>query len=226
MYDRVADAYDDAYARKPEIAENRVLEGTIRRLATGRVLDIGCGTGLVAGMLPPEQGYLGFDISAGMIDIACERHPGRTFFHLPPGSEVPMRWVVGTGWDTVTCIFVLSDASDPRRLCQTARDAIRPGGLFIVTAATRRHCRARALHVGVQNGERPDLTPYTPEEFVNMLEGAGFKIHLMTGLNLFGWQLRFLPQRWLSSYMEWEVGGPAYYMPGRCHHMLAVAEAV
>lgn len=59
-----------------------VLAGYLRHLGARRVLDIGCGTGLLLGHLGPDVTYVGIDISPTAIEVARARyadHPHATF---------------------------------------------------------------------------------------------------------------------------------------------------
>lgn len=51
-----------------------VLAGYIRHLGLKRVLDVGCGTGLLLGQLDRDTAYVGIDISETAIGEAARRH--------------------------------------------------------------------------------------------------------------------------------------------------------
>ena len=55
----------------------------VQHLGVRRVLDLGCGTGLLLAYLPPAVGYVGIDISPTAIESARARFQGRphTSFH-------------------------------------------------------------------------------------------------------------------------------------------------
>jgi SAM-dependent methyltransferase len=71
-------------------------------LEPGRsILDVGCGLGDLAGVLPPEIDYLGVDIAQGMVDTARSAQPTRRFEvgHLlePSFAPGPFDLVVASG---------------------------------------------------------------------------------------------------------------------------------
>jgi len=51
-----------------------VLASYIRHLGLKRVLDVGCGTGLLLGHLDRQVGYVGMDVSPTAIEMARQRH--------------------------------------------------------------------------------------------------------------------------------------------------------
>jgi SAM-dependent methyltransferase len=77
-YDTVASSYAElVHDGPPDEAANLDL---FAKLASGRVLDVGCGPGRVAGLLH-DRGLdvIGIDLSPGMIEIARRDHPGPDF---------------------------------------------------------------------------------------------------------------------------------------------------
>ena len=69
-----------------EIAHREVLAALVKRwmMPGERLLEIGCGSGLVYNQLVPHMlpnhAYVGIDISAAMLKIACKRFPEGNFF--------------------------------------------------------------------------------------------------------------------------------------------------
>lgn len=55
-----------------------VLAGYIGHLGLGRILDVGCGTGLLLDHLRHDVGYVGVDISPTAVEAARKRHAART----------------------------------------------------------------------------------------------------------------------------------------------------
>jgi SAM-dependent methyltransferase len=107
-------------------------------IATGLVVDLGCGSGLWARELV-DAGYdvLGIDISSAMIDIARRRVP-QGEFHVASLLEAKL-----PACDAVTslgeCFNYLFDKSNSirqlRRLFRRIYTALKPGGLLIFDIA-------------------------------------------------------------------------------------------
>jgi SAM-dependent methyltransferase len=109
-------------------------------LATGTVVDLGCGSGILAGLLV-DAGYdvVGVDLSPAMIELARRRAPGARF-HRGSVHDFPLP----AGAVAVTAVGeVLGYATDPTAgveafaaLAVRAHAALVPGGLFTCDVAT------------------------------------------------------------------------------------------
>lgn len=115
--------------------------GMLRRagIRGGRVVDLGCGSGLwAADLVRAGYGVVGVDISAAMIRIARQRVPEGEFhvgsyldFELPPCDAVT---------SLGECFNYLFDEANSRqrlaRLFRRVYHALKPGGQFIFDVAT------------------------------------------------------------------------------------------
>lgn len=76
FYADFAGHYDEVFPARPDVVA--FLERALP--PTGRLLDVGCGTGAFCGQLAgPDRPCLGIDLDPGMIDQAEARHPGVDF---------------------------------------------------------------------------------------------------------------------------------------------------
>lgn len=132
-YNQRASRYDDAYQRRSDRAEDRVvarlLEPMVQHADT--VLDLGCGTGWVLDNLGHfVDDYIGIDVSQGMLDQAREKHPGRGFIHGDMSTEAlgvePVDLLVST-FGSVSYVH-------PLEIADVAYECIKPGGRFFVMA--------------------------------------------------------------------------------------------
>jgi SAM-dependent methyltransferase len=80
-YSRVAAGYDEHYRDAISEAENKLVFDLLRQaLPAGRLIDLGCGTGLALdhlGIAPSD--YVGVDISEGMLKVGRAKHPEYEF---------------------------------------------------------------------------------------------------------------------------------------------------
>ena len=115
------------------------------------VLDVGCGSGLLARALLAE-GYAvrGTDASPAMIDLARAHAPGGRFdaIGLPtrrspgePGGLPIAAAIVSTGH----VLNYLDSREDVGLALAELADALRPGGLLVIDLMTERFCEARDL---------------------------------------------------------------------------------
>ena len=96
-FDRLAPIYDGLYrSDRTRLEDERLLEllGNVLDIMPpwhGRnVLDVGCGTGLFMKLTSwPEDGYVGLDVSPGMMELARIAYP-RATFHLGDVENIPL----------------------------------------------------------------------------------------------------------------------------------------
>jgi SAM-dependent methyltransferase len=141
------------YAGHVENTQRGILERLRRHgVAPGqRVLDVGCGSGLLARALLGE-GYAvaGVDASPAMIELARAQAPGADFDarHLPTrrrpgetGALPPADAIVSTGH----VLNYLDSRDDIALALAELAAALRPGGLLAIDLMTERFAEARDL---------------------------------------------------------------------------------
>lgn len=133
--DAQAAIHNEAFGRLAALAADRLLaELAAAGLQSGTVVDLGCGSGILARRLG-DAGYdvLGTDISAPMLEIAQRQAPGARFVHgslwdlpLPPSVAVTS---IGEALNYATD----PAAGDPafEALAVRVADALAPGGVFL-----------------------------------------------------------------------------------------------
>ncbi len=110
-----------------------------------RIVDVGCGTGILAGRLAREVGaelVCGCDLSMGMLHRAAARGPGP--WVCADGLRLPL----GSGSvDAVVCTEAFHWLPDPGAALTEFRRIVRRGGLLVIGVASPRTAPgARALH--------------------------------------------------------------------------------
>ncbi len=89
----------------------------------GSILDIGCGNGALADHCNPKN-YLGFDISAEVLQIATNLHPLYTFTsELPTGKE----------FDRIIMLAVIEHITDPIMILTKLMFLLKDDGKIIIT---------------------------------------------------------------------------------------------
>lgn len=132
-FDRIAHEYDEALP--PHVVEH-YLAKRVRYIAencpSGRALDVGCGTGVLAGRLA-GAGFTvtGLDPSQGMLDVMAASEPGVAGIR-GEGSALPFD--DGT-FDVVLTVAALHHVADPAEVHATLVEMVRvtrPGGRLVV----------------------------------------------------------------------------------------------
>ena len=157
-------------------------KGTLRPLDGLRVLDIGCGGGLVSEPLA----RLGASMTG--IDPATENIAAAKAHAEPQALTIDYRAVTvealvaeGAQFDAVLCLEVVEHVPDPAAFLAVCAKLVRPGGMMI-TSTINRTMKAyllaivgaeyilRWLPTGTHQWERF----VTPDEMARYLAGAGF----------------------------------------------------
>jgi len=105
IYDGIAREYDGMYERQECFAENDMVKESLLRngFKLNSVLDVGCGTGLLLDIAEVGDGYVGIDISQGMLDVFEEKHGGRDIAKVSFEEFVKIKGLHCI--DEVVCLF-------------------------------------------------------------------------------------------------------------------------
>src|ERR1041384_5761370 len=129
-FDAIAAEYDDSIpvhvmahltARRVELARSLV--------PTGKVLDVGCGTGRFLENLPTTYQRMGVDVSVGMLEIAREKG---LEVQQASGDDLPFDT---DSFDLVASFALFHHIIEPNLVRATLREmvrVVRPGGAIIV----------------------------------------------------------------------------------------------
>ncbi|GLX98950.1 methyltransferase domain-containing protein [Herbidospora sp. NEAU-GS84] len=147
-----------------------------------RVLDLGCGTGVLSGEIAVRGAYvLGIDGSQAMIETAIAQFP-RLDFTVGDGHD----FTVAQPFDAVFSNAALHWMSrDPDAVIDSVREALRPGGRFVAELGGAGNCAALTsamLTAWREHGLRePELPWYfpSPAEYAVRLERAGFTLRIL-----------------------------------------------
>jgi SAM-dependent methyltransferase len=132
-FDEIAEVYDESLPA--HVVAHYLAKRTAYVVALcppGRVLDVGCGTGALAGRLA-QRGYdvVGVDPSAGMLEIMRARHPAAEAV-VASGTALPFE---DDRFDLVLTVAALHHVAEPEAVRQTLDEMTRvsrPGGRILV----------------------------------------------------------------------------------------------
>lgn len=118
----------------------------LNRFGATRVLDLGCGNGAFAGLLS-SQGFSvqGWDASSSGLQIAKASFPGIPFFQQDLSEALPDCHTCQ--YDAVVSLEVIEHLLLPRKLMANALQALRPGGLFILSTPFHGYLKNLALAI-------------------------------------------------------------------------------
>lgn len=145
MSDESTRAYYDDFATTYERGRDRGYHALIDDLEAStvipfvrgkRVLEIGCGTGLVLERLTPHAGsVVGVDLSPGMLELARRRA-----LEVYEGSATALPFP-DASFDVVCSFKVLAHVPDVRAALSEAARVLRPGGIAVLEFYNRRSLR-------------------------------------------------------------------------------------
>jgi ubiquinone/menaquinone biosynthesis C-methylase UbiE len=141
--------------------------------STGRVLDLGTGTGRNLPLFAPGARPIGVDPSADNIRCA-RRRAGAVPLVIARAEALPFR---DGAFDTVVSALVLCSVTDPASALAEVRRVLRHGGALRLME----HVRARGLRGGLQDLMQPAWTAFTggcrpTRATERSVEAAGFRI--------------------------------------------------
>jgi 2-polyprenyl-3-methyl-5-hydroxy-6-metoxy-1,4-benzoquinol methylase len=114
------DGYLSGFLRRRRIA-------AAKPYITGRVLDIGCGIGLVCDWVG-ESCYVGIEIDPGVLAFAKHHYPKARFV-----TPAEMDTIAGERFDTIVGLAVIEYLPNPLKFLQDAAKRLAPNGRIVLT---------------------------------------------------------------------------------------------
>ncbi len=141
LFDAKAATWPDKYAPGGPLTGRlaALAEAVLRYAPPGaRVLDLGCGTGNLAGHLARAgMRTVGCDISGPMLAGAARQDTHASWVQLSPGwRRLPF---AAAAFDAVVASSVLEYTSDPVAVLSECTRVLRPGGVAVCTVPDLRH---------------------------------------------------------------------------------------
>lgn len=174
VYTSLADrAYQEEDASRAISARKHLALVEAHHPEPGRLLDIGCASGLFAAAAR-ARGWqaCGADASGWMVERARERHPGVRFeagtlesLAFPPES-----------FDVLTLFDVLEHVDAPQAALGRLRGWLRPGGLLFLSVPNAESWIARLMGRRWVLLLREHLWYFSPRTLAKLLERAGYEL--------------------------------------------------
>lgn len=214
---KLAKALERDY-QTPEIVEQRRRTIAILNPKAGdRIMDVGCGPGLLALEMAPHVGanghITGIDTSPDMLRLAADRcaaHPnitvtGGNALALPVGDRT---------LDAMSCTQVLLLIADVPAALREFHRVLKPGGRLVVVETDWRGAVVNTAdkdltHRMFEAWDDMAVSPNLPARLAPLLTAAGFQTRAVTPVPILN--RAFTPERFSYSYMR----GLARHAAGR-----------
>ncbi len=131
-YRRWAPIYDTTFGAITGIGRNRVVDYLNTR--SGRVLEVGVGTGLSLKRYSPHLEVTGIDVSADMLDKAREKVRRENLDHVKAIRQMDARHLdfPDAHFDTVVAMYLVSVVPEPERVVSEMARVCKPGGEIVI----------------------------------------------------------------------------------------------
>lgn len=174
VYAGQAPRYDERWADYLESTLRPTLDA-MELPPAGRVVDVGCGTGLLLEMLlarHPGAHASGVDLSPEMLSRARSRLGGRAKLLLGDAAALPL---ASSRFDAVVSSSALHHWPRPERALGEIARVLRPGGQLVVTDWSDDHLPTRLLSGLLRWTDPSHHRTYSVRELRGMLQRAGFR---------------------------------------------------
>jgi 2-polyprenyl-6-hydroxyphenyl methylase/3-demethylubiquinone-9 3-methyltransferase len=160
------------------------------KLAGSRVLDVGCGGGLLAETLARGGAKVtGIDLAPGMIEVA-RLHAAEQGLDIDYRGSSAEEIGEG-GFDVVTCMEMLEHVPEPARMTATLASLVRPGGAVFISTINRNLKSFLLAIVGAEyllklipRGTHEYERLIRPAELARWARSAGLEMREMAGIEL------------------------------------------
>ena len=149
MYNAISSVYDELYEEENDLKENSQIAHVLRKVRGHKVLDIGCGSGLLLRLLDlAPSDYLGIDISKGMIQKARHNHPHHIFLeddlvHLSTVNLDSIEYAVSL----FECFNYIKDSAELATAVRNLHLRLKKNGKIFIMLLTPDHPAKNGNHV-------------------------------------------------------------------------------
>lgn len=175
LYSKYKDMVDEIYlseAKGRRLSARIILNRIMKFKRTGKLLDIGCATGLLldeARKLGWES--FGVELSRWAVKIARERFNLEIFEGLLKEAKYPHNH-----FDVIVMMDVIEHLSDPLRTLKEIRYILKPNGLLCVSTPDINSLVSRLLKAKWWGLELSHIFYFNKQSLAKMLDTAGFKV--------------------------------------------------
>lgn len=164
-YDNAAPNYDALFSDAESLAQNCAVVKRLNLNSNERILDIGCGTGVLLDTLTyvPEN-YVGIDPSQAMLQQLREKHPTAQVVHAS------LEEYVGQDFDCVIGLFGSPNYCTPEHL-DAIPSMLRPGGRYALMFYDHGYTPKSETALSLQVRSTPGVITNLPGTTTTMFDG-------------------------------------------------------
>jgi ubiquinone/menaquinone biosynthesis C-methylase UbiE len=135
-YDEIASFYDRRYEGIQRFKYGVVIKNLPP--VTGRILDLGCGTGMLLAELSAQGRFLvGVDVSLKMLRVARGRAKGAALVQ----ADADFLPFADGSFEAVVSVTLLQNMPDPAGTVREVARVLKPGGVAILTSLKHKHSK-------------------------------------------------------------------------------------
>ncbi|MCH8553185.1 MAG: bifunctional 2-polyprenyl-6-hydroxyphenol methylase/3-demethylubiquinol 3-O-methyltransferase UbiG [Natronospirillum sp.] len=193
-FDRVADHWWDPEGDFRPLHDINPLRADYIEQRTGgvagrRVLDVGCGGGLLAeAMAVRGADVLGIDMSAVAIQVA-QGHAQQAGLDSVRYRQLPVEELEEDQFEVITCLEMLEHVPDPEAIIQQCAQRLQPGGHLILSTINRNLLSYTTAILGAEyllrlipRGTHDYGKLIRPSELADWCRKAGLALHDQRGI--------------------------------------------
>lgn len=143
----------------------------IKKIKTGRVLDVGCAYGFMLQRFPNSFQKFGVDVSEYAVGIARERLPSATFKIMGAEEKLPFE---KNFFDIILLNDVLEHLENPKIALKNIWRVLKKGGILYITTPNLNIVRKKIFRNSDKKVHHISLFPHS--NLFSLLNSMGFKI--------------------------------------------------
>lgn len=177
-YEFYAESFDILNKTYSEWLEEKTL--LLTSLLEGKkIIEVGCGSGLLLQYLPKDLDLTGADFSQGNLDKAKEKNPHVNFFKADLNDK--NSWIkYSNSFDSVLCSEVVEHIKDDKTAMEILFSLLKPNGILVLTVP------AFNLLFSEFDKKEGHFRRYSKKQISKLVEEAGFSIEESRYWNVMG----------------------------------------